>query len=309
MRDYITARLQKELRMIAKLNLEHVFMEAARWVKEARKKGFVVGPGFDVMPSSFLAYYYEITAIDPLEYGLHFECFACREQPVITLVLSSKGSIWLKSQIVEKKLPVEIKSFSLLDYLESREGWDQNWNSLKKGEPWKYLAESKVLEVLEPEYSNEFREFILEARPTSLIELATVIALFRPAPVELGLADQYIEAPKGKTRPLLPEIVHILKETRGVLIFREQYMDIAHLVTGYSLEEAYWFARILGRKFREEIEFQREKFVRSAIRKGLSSRRAKELFNFLEKSAGSMYSKSHALALATMLCKALSFLN
>ena len=79
----------------------------------------------------------------------------------------------------------------------------------------------------------------MEVSPQSLADLAAINALYRPGPLDSGMAWEYPKAKRGGVvRKLDPRIDGILKETYGVLVFQEQVMALVATVTGGNLEEA-----------------------------------------------------------------------
>ncbi|WP_407811203.1 hypothetical protein, partial [Staphylococcus aureus] len=82
-----------------------------------------------------------------------------------------------------------------------------------------------------------------------------------------------------------PTIDHLLKETQGVIVYQEQVMQIAQVLSGYSLGEADLLRRAMGKKIKEEMDKQRERFVDGAIKNGVSKPQADTIFDLLAKFA------------------------
>ncbi len=101
----------------------------------------------------------------------------------------------------------------------------------------------------------------------------------------------------------------MLKETFGVIIYQEQVMQIAQILSGYSLGEADMLRRAMGKKIKAEMDQQRARFVDGAMERGLDKAKADEIFDLLAKFADYGFNKSHAAAYAlvayqTAWCKA-----
>ena len=75
-------------------------------------------------------------------------------------------------------------------------------------------------------------------------------------------------------------------------------MQIAQVLAGYSLGEADLLRRAMGKKIREEMEKQRERFVSGAMERGIESAQADLIFELLAKFADYGFNKSHAAAYA-----------
>ncbi|MBU1151711.1 DNA polymerase III subunit alpha, partial [Patescibacteria group bacterium] len=68
-------RLSYELKTVAKMGFSTYFLIVSDFVKYAKSKGIVVGPGRGSAAGSILAWCLEITELDPIKYGLFFERF------------------------------------------------------------------------------------------------------------------------------------------------------------------------------------------------------------------------------------------
>ena len=90
----------------------------------------------------------------------------------------------------------------------------------------------------------------------SIEDVAAVIALGRPGPLESGDTIKYSERKFGRTKTeyLDPSLEQILKPTYGVLVYQEQCMKIAVDCAGFSLPEADNLRKGIGKKIKEEIE-------------------------------------------------------
>ena len=97
---------------------------------------------------------------------------------------------------------------------------------------------------------------------------------------------------------LHPKIEPILKETFGVIIYQEQVMQIAQVLSGYSLGEADNLRRAMGKKIKAEMDKQRDRFVNGALERGVDRAKAEEIFELLAKFADYGFNKSHAAAYA-----------
>jgi DNA polymerase-3 subunit alpha len=95
-----------------------------------------------------------------------------------------------------------------------------------------------------------------------------------------------------------PKIDYLLKETQGVIVYQEQVMQIAQVLSGYSLGEADLLRRAMGKKIKEEMDKQRARFVDGAVANGVSKAQSDMIFDLLAKFANYGFNKSHAAAYA-----------
>jgi DNA polymerase-3 subunit alpha len=97
---------------------------------------------------------------------------------------------------------------------------------------------------------------------------------------------------------LHPLLTPILAETYGVIIYQEQVMQIAQVLSGYSLGEADLLRRAMGKKIKEEMAQQQSRFVEGAVKNGVERSQAQLIFELVDKFAGYGFNKSHAAAYA-----------
>jgi DNA polymerase-3 subunit alpha len=94
-----------------------------------------------------------------------------------------------------------------------------------------------------------------------------------------------------------------LEETLGILVYQEQVMRIASRVAGYSLAEADLLRKAIGKKKREIMAAEGEKFVARAIEHGTPKKQARQLWALIEPFARYGFNKSHAVAYALVAYK------
>jgi len=142
------------------------------------------------------------------------------------------------------------------------------------------------------------RRYIQRLKPSSINDVAAMIALYRPGPMEH--IDEYIDAKHGLEPPHYPHpaLEEILKDTYGVIVYQEQVMLIAQAFAGYTLGEADILRKAMGKKVAEVMRRDRRHFVEGAIRKGFSRELAEEVFQLIEKFAMYAFPKAHAVSYA-----------
>lgn len=132
--------------------------------------------------------------------------------------------------------------------------------------------------------------------PDSIDDLIALGALYRPGPMEN--IPTYIDCKNGKKEVdyLHPSLKKTLKSTYGVIIYQEQVMEIAQLLSGYSLGAADLLRRAMGKKVKKEMDAQKEIFVSGAVANNVNKSQAESIFNIVAKFAGYGFNKSHACA-------------
>jgi DNA polymerase-3 subunit alpha len=153
--------------------------------------------------------------------------------------------------------------------------------------------------------SSGMRDLLRRAKPKVFTDLALLNALYRPGALDVGMVEEYVRRRNGtrKVSSPLPEIEDILRETLGILVYQEQVMLIASRVAGYTLAEADLLRKAIGKKKREIMAAEREKFLRRAAEHGTTKEKAKELWALIEPFERYGFNKSHAVAYALLAYK------
>jgi DNA polymerase-3 subunit alpha len=148
--------------------------------------------------------------------------------------------------------------------------------------------------------SSGMQEICRQMKPKELEDLSALNALYRPGPIDGGMIPDFIARFRGdkKVKYLVPEMEDILRNTYGVLVYQEQIMQLAQKLAGYSLGEADMMRRAMGKKKREEMAVQQEKFVSGAIERGIKKDKAEEIFHLMAQFADYGFNRSHSIAYA-----------
>ncbi|MGK2739884.1 DNA polymerase III subunit alpha [Tepidicaulis sp. LMO-SS28] len=146
--------------------------------------------------------------------------------------------------------------------------------------------------------SSGMRDTLRKMKADCLEDIIALVALYRPGPMDN--IPSYISRKFGQEKPdyLHEWLKPILEETYGVIIYQEQVMQIAQVLSGYSLGEADLLRRAMGKKIKEEMDKQKVRFVDGAVEKGVPEAQADYIFELVNKFAGYGFNKSHAAAYA-----------
>jgi DNA polymerase III subunit alpha len=151
--------------------------------------------------------------------------------------------------------------------------------------------------------SRGMKDLIRRLKPDRFEDVVALVALFRPGPLQSGMVDDFIarkHGAGGKIDYLHPELQPVLESTYGVILYQEQVMKIAQVLSGYTLGGADLLRRAMGKKKPEEMAKQRSIFVEGAVARGVDARQAAWIFDLIEKFAGYGFNKSHSAAYALL---------
>jgi len=191
-----------------------------------------------------------------------------------------------------------------LKMLKQYEGLDLNMDTVPLDDEKTYeLFSAGLTDGVFQFESSGMKDILRKFKPSSIEHLTALNALYRPGPIGGGMIDDFIKRKHGvkKIEYELPELKAVLEETYGVIVYQEQVMQIANVISGYSLGEADLLRRAMGKKKAEEMAAQREKFLGGARAKGFKDeKKITRIFDLMEQFAGYGFNKSHSAAYAVL---------
>ena len=154
--------------------------------------------------------------------------------------------------------------------------------------------------IFQLDASKGMRDIVSEMRPSSIQDISSILALYRPGPLDTGLIPRFI---KRKRKVLLykfdyPELKQTLVETYGILIYQEQIMKVAQELGGYSMSQADILRRAMGKKKISEMRTQEKIFIEGCINNSLEKVAGRQIFNQMLGFAEYCFNKSHSTAYA-----------
>ncbi|MCQ3805928.1 MAG: DNA polymerase III subunit alpha [Acidimicrobiaceae bacterium] len=144
--------------------------------------------------------------------------------------------------------------------------------------------------------SAPMRALIRSLAPTSFDDVAALVALYRPGPMAANMHNDYADRKNGR-RPvefIHPDAEELLSETYGLMIYQENVMRVAQKFAGYTLAEADSLRKAMGKKIREAMAEEREKFVAGVVANGYDRSLATDLFDIIDRFADYAFNKSHS---------------
>ena len=174
---------------------------------------------------------------------------------------------------------------------------------LPLGDPktYKLFSEGRTTGIFQFE-SSGMKDILRRFKPQRFDDLIALNALYRPGPIRSGMIDEFIGRKQGKIAFAyeVPELEEILGETYGVIVYQEQVMQIASRLAGFTMGEADILRRAMGKKKREEMRAQKEKFLKGAKEKNIPAKTAQKIYDLMQHFAGYGFNKSHSTAYALL---------
>jgi DNA polymerase III subunit alpha len=178
---------------------------------------------------------------------------------------------------------------------------DIDWGkiSLNDEATMRLFSEGRTDAVFQFE-SSGMQDICRKLKPKSIDDLSALNALYRPGPIDGGMVDDFIQRHHGKkqVRYIVPEMKEILDSTQGVIVYQEQAMQLAQKLAGYTMAEADSLRKAMGKKNREEMALQEQKFIEGAVARGIKRDKAQQIFSLMKQFADYGFPKAHSVAYA-----------
>ena len=164
---------------------------------------------------------------------------------------------------------------------------------LDDAKTYQLLTEARTFGVFQLE-SAGMRDALKRLKPQRIEDIIAMVALYRPGPMDL--IDDFVNRKHGRAAIAYehPLMERHLQETYGIMVYQEQVMRLAADLAGFSLGEADTLRKAMGKKDRELMAQQREKFVSGCKANKIDAKKAERIWDLIEKFAGYGFNKSHA---------------
>jgi len=161
------------------------------------------------------------------------------------------------------------------------------------------LSEAETTGIFQLE-SAGMRRYIKDLRPTSIFDLMAMVALYRPGP--MANIPEFIERKRDASKIKLPDkrLKEALEQSYGMLVYQDDVLLTTIEIAGYTWLDADKFRKAMGKKIPAEMKKQKEQFLKGAVEKGLTQKKAESIFELIAPFAGYGFNKAHAACYATI---------
>lgn len=162
---------------------------------------------------------------------------------------------------------------------------------------WDYICSCEQDACFQTE-SEMMKSIIKKIKPRSIEELCAVISLGRPD--TMGEVDSYAKRKEGiEDVEYYDDILKpVLEPTYGTMIYQETFMQIAKVYAGYTDGEADKLRKGLGKKNKDLVKAEADKFYHKAIELGRPKDVSRKLADIMSEKGGYCFNKSHGIAYA-----------
>ena len=160
---------------------------------------------------------------------------------------------------------------------------------------YKMLSAGNSIGVFQLE-SPPMRALMRSLAPSKFEDVAALVALYRPGPMAANMHNDYADRKNGRLpiQYFHPDAEDLLSDTYGLMIYQESVMRVAQKFAGYSLADADSLRKAMGKKIREAMEKERERFVTGMVENGYDRNLGTEVFATIAQFADYAFNKSHS---------------
>ena len=172
-------------------------------------------------------------------------------------------------------------------------------------EVFELIASGKTEGIFQLE-SEGMKNFMKELKPQNIEDIIAGISLYRPGPMSSIPTYVLGRHHSDQVQYITKELEPILKPTYGCIVYQEQVMQIVRDLAGYTLGRSDLVRRAMSKKKLDVMNTERQNFIygnddeniEGCIRRGISEKAAKQIFEDMEDFAKYAFNKSHAAAYA-----------
>lgn len=169
-------------------------------------------------------------------------------------------------------------------------------SSIEDGDQKAYdmLARGETTGVFQLEGGGMTR-WVMQLKPNSIRELAAMVALYRPGPMEH--IPRFIDTKFGRLKAeyLDPRMEPILEETYGIIVYQDQVMQLVQALAGFSLGKADVLRRAMGKKDVKAMASMKTEYLEGCEAAGVDASAAEQVWQLLLPFAGYAFNKAHAV--------------
>ena len=164
------------------------------------------------------------------------------------------------------------------------------------------IASGKVMGLFQLE-SGGMKRAIRTLAPTTFNDVAALLALYRPGPMENIPSYAARKAGKERITYLCPELEPILASTYGIIVYQEQILQILRAMAGFTYGQADSFRRAISKKDVHKMESLKGGFIKGCLEHGKSRETAEKVYSLIYRFADYGFNKAHAVSYAVLTCQ------
>lgn len=166
---------------------------------------------------------------------------------------------------------------------------------LDDAKTFKLIGDGKTSGIFQLE-SYGMSKLLVEMKPYKFTDIVAAIALYRPGPMENIPTYLKRRFKKDEISYLHKDLIPILEETYGIIVYQEQIMQIAQKMANFSMARADILRKAMSDKNAKALHSLREEFILGSLKNNYLKKDAIEVYNLIEKFANYGFNKAHSVA-------------
>jgi len=148
--------------------------------------------------------------------------------------------------------------------------------------------------------SSGMKRYLKTLKPNVFEDLISMVALYRPGPLNSGMVDEFIARKNGQKEISYrhPSMEHALKNTYGVIVYQEQVMQLSKDMANFTGGQSDTLRKAMGKKIESMMKEMGDKFIEGCLKNNIPKKIAKDTFNDMAKFAEYGFNRSHAACYA-----------
>jgi DNA polymerase-3 subunit alpha len=178
---------------------------------------------------------------------------------------------------------------------------DLNALPLTDSSTYRLLQSGDAIGVFQLE-SSGMRKLLRDLHPDKLEDIISLVALYRPGPLQSGMADEFVRRRHGlaKITYLHADLEPILKGTYGIMLYQEQVMQIAMALAGFSPGQAEGLMKAMSKKIVAVMDKLKPEFMNGTRDRGVPQGAAEQIWEQMAAFASYGFNQSHSAAYAVL---------
>jgi DNA polymerase-3 subunit alpha len=191
---------------------------------------------------------------------------------------------------------------SCVEHVRNRHGIEIDIENIPLDNPKVYeaLQAGNAMGMFQIE-SSGMREMMIDLMPEDVGDIMALISLYRPGPMGSGMDKMYIDRKRGRKKVsyVHPSLEKVLHNSKGIMLYQEDVLNVAKEVAGFSAIEADNLRKVMGKKIMDKVALYRNMFVDGAEKTSKIPRAvANKIYSDIEFFAGYGFNMAHAISYA-----------
>lgn len=166
---------------------------------------------------------------------------------------------------------------------------------------YKLLQQGDTIGVFQFE-SSGMQKLLRNLKPDRLEDLIALVALYRPGPLQSGMADEFVKRKHGISpiTYLHPLLEPILNNSYGIILYQEQVMKITMALADFTAGQAESAMKAMSKKKADVMEKLKPVFINGATGKGVEQKIAEQIYDVMYNFASYGFNLNHSAAYAVL---------